>query len=149
VESDPTVALDGSTVMVTWADSRNGVKDLSYRRSLTGAASFEGLTFLVKAPTDDSEPNLRISGTDAVLAWVDERSGNQSISFRRSGDTGATWGATSRLVGAATDEFDPGCALQGGLAVCGWTDMRTGAPIPNVRNSIDGGLNWTPRQELD
>lgn len=149
VESDPTVALDGSTVMVTWADARNGVKDLSYRRSLTSAASFEGLTFLVKAPTDDSEPNLRISGTDAVLAWVDERNGNQSISFRRSGDTGATWGATSRLVGAPTDEFDPGCALQGGLAVCGWTDMRTGEPIPNVRNSLDGGQTWTPRQELD
>jgi len=149
VESDPTIGLDGSTVMVTWADSRNGVQDLAYRRSLTSAASFEGLTFLVKAPTDDSEPNLRISGDDAVLAWVDQRGGNQSISFRRSGDSGATWGATSRLVGAPTDEFDPGCALESSLAVCGWTDMRTGDAIPNTRNSLDGGQSWSPRQELD
>jgi hypothetical protein len=149
VESDPTLALDGSTVMVAWADSRNGVQDLAFRRSLDGATSFAGLTFLVRAATDDSEPSLRISGVDGILAWVDERSGNQSISFRRSGDTGASWSPTSRLVGAPTDEFDPGCDLDGSLAVCGWTDMRTGDPIPNVRNSLDSGQNWLPRQELD
>ena len=119
------------------------------RRSLTSASSFENLTFLVRAPTDDSEPVIRISGTDGILVWVDERSGNQSISFRHSSDTGANWSDNARLVGAPTDEFDPGCDLDGGLAVCGWTDTRTGDPIPNVVNSLDGGQNWTPRQELD
>jgi hypothetical protein len=27
--------------------------------------------------------------------------------------------------------------------------MRTGDPVPNVRNSLDGGQTWTARQELD
>jgi hypothetical protein len=149
LESDLSLALDGTTLLVAWNDPRWGNADLAYRRSTDAGGTFSGLSFLVRAPSDDTQPVVRVSGSDGLLAWVDERSGNRSISFRRSGDGGATWGATARLVSAPTDEFDPGCDLEVGLAVCGWTDERTGLPVPNKRDSLNGGLTWSARQELD
>ena len=151
LESDPTVALDTSTntALVGWVDTRTGNQELAARRSSDGGASFAGLTFLVRASTDDSEPVLRVSGNDAVLSWVDLRSGNNNISYRHSGDGGATWAATARLVSASTDEFSPACDLLDGLAICGWQDTRTGVAVPMARDSLTGGASWLTLRALD
>jgi hypothetical protein len=149
VEKDPTLAVDGTTMMIAWSDLRFGNEDLAYRRSTDSGANFAGLTFLVRAPSDDSEPSIGSSGLEGLLTWVDERSGNKNISFRHSGDGGATFGATARLVAAATDEFGPACDLEGSLAVCAWVDTRTGQPKPHTRESQNGGMTWLPRFELD
>jgi hypothetical protein len=148
-DKEPVVSVNGDEMMIAWVDTRSGNDDLAYRRSINAGVSFAGLTFLVKAPTDDSELVIVASGTDGLLVWVDERSGNRNISYRRSDDGGQSFLSTVRLVSADTDDFAPACALEGGLAVCGWTDTRTGEPVPNVRNSVDGGQTWLPRQELD
>ena len=148
-ESDPTLAMDGNTVMVAWSDSRFGVQDLAYRRSTNSASSFAGLTFLVRAPSADSEPVMRLSESDALLVWVDRRSGNQNISYRRSGDLGVSWGSTKRLVAAPTDEFGPACDLSFGRAACALLDTRTGMPAPMARESTDGCLTWGALKQLD
>jgi hypothetical protein len=151
LESFPTTALDGATgtVLVGWMDNRNGVHDLAARRSTNHGASFAGLTFMVKAPTDDSQPVARVSGTSALLTWVDTRNVNRSISYRRSGDAGLTWGATARLVSASTDEYEPACDLLGALGACAWSDTRTGEPLPKVRQTLDGGALWGALFDLD
>jgi len=149
VEKSPTQVVDGTTMMIAWSDLRSGNQDLAYRRSTDSGVSFGGLTFLVKAPTDDSQPSIGSSGLDGVLTWVDERDGNKSISFRRSGDGGATFGATARLVAAGTDEYSPACDLANSLAVCAWADTRSGSPKPHVRESMNGGVSWLTRFELD
>ena len=55
----------------------------------------------------------------------------------------------ARLVAAPTTEFDPFCDSDGKVAVCVWTDTRTGEPLPHGRESVDGGQSWGPRFELD
>lgn len=151
LESDPTLALDTSTntAMVGWVDTRTGNQELAVRRSGDGGASFAGLTFLVRASSDDSEPVLRVSGDDAVLSWVDRRSGNRNISYRHSSDGGVSWAGTARLVAASTDEFSPACDLLDGLAVCGWQDTRTGVALPMARDSLTGGASWLTLMPLD
>jgi hypothetical protein len=149
VEKSPTVAVDGMIMMIGWSDLRNGNQDLAYRRSSDSGASFAGLTFLVKAPTDDSQPFIGAGDLNGVLAWVDERDGNKNISYRRSSDGGASFGATSRLVAAGTDEYSPVCDVWTSLATCAWADTRDGGPKPHVRESNSGGIVWDPRFELD
>ena len=149
VEKAPTLAVDGTTMMIAWSDLRFGNEDLAYRRSTNSGVNFAGLTFLAKAPSDDSEPSIGSSGLDGLLTWVDERSGNKNISFRHSGDGGASFGATARLVAAPTDEFGPACDLETSLAACVWVDTRTGQSKPHVRESMDGGATWLLRFELD
>jgi hypothetical protein len=148
-EKDPTLVVDGTTMMIAWVDTRFGNEDLAYRRSTTSGASFAGLTFLVKAPTDDSEPSIASSGLDGILTWVDERSGNKNISFRRSGDGGASFGSTARLVAAPTDEFGPVCDLVSPNAACIWNDTRSGDAKPHARDSTNGGGTFGIRFELD
>jgi hypothetical protein len=151
LESSPTATVDGTTgtVLVGWMDNRDGPQDLAARRSTNHGASFAGLTFMVRAPTDDVQPNLRVSGQAALLTWVDTRNVNQSISYRRSGDAGLSFGATARLVSAPTDEFEPACDLLGDLGACAWSDSRTGAPLPKARQSVDGGAVWQALFDLD
>lgn len=169
VEKDPTLVMDGTTMMIAWSDLRFGNQDLAYRRSTNSGVTFDGLTFLVKAPTDDSEPVISvIDGLGGLLTWVDERSGNKNISFRRSNDGGSSFGAAARLVNAPTDEFAPACDLKFGplnpgadgipnsgdetfaeLAACVWVDTRSGEPKPHARHSLDGGMTWLSRFEID
>ena len=49
VEKDPTLVVNGATMMIAWADQRFGNEDLAYRRSIDSGVSFAGLTFLVRA----------------------------------------------------------------------------------------------------
>jgi hypothetical protein len=86
---------------------------------------------------------------DTLLAWVDERNGDKSISFRYSSDGGASFGATSRLVSAATDEYGPVCDLDTSLGVCAWSDTRDGTPKPHARETMNGGAGWLTRFEVD
>ena len=136
-------------MMIAWADQRFGNEDLAYRRSIDSGVSFAGLTFLVRAPSDDSQPTIGSDGSNGLLTWVDERSGNKSISFRHSGDGGASFGATARLVSAPTDEYGPACDVEGTSAACVWMDTRTGDPEPHARESLNGGLTWLTRFEVD
>jgi hypothetical protein len=147
-DTDPTVAVDGTTAMVGWVNRKHGNEDLSYRRSTTSGATFASLKFLVRASTPDLSPVLRVSGNDALLVWIDSRSDNQNVSFLHSGDGGNSFGSTARLVAATTDEYNPACSLVGGEATCVWSDYRNQLADPMKRDSTDGGITWGPRQEL-
>ncbi|MFQ5745344.1 MAG: hypothetical protein ACE5HV_17450, partial [Acidobacteriota bacterium] len=61
----------------------------------------------------------------------------------RSTDGGASYGALKFLVSAPTDELAPACDLSGTLAVCIWSDTRSGEPLPTARESLDAGLTWS------
>jgi hypothetical protein len=148
-ESHPTVAVDGMNVLVGWVDERFGNQDLAFRRSTDGGASFARLTFLVKAPTDDAQIVMDLSGENGVLAWVDRRSANRNISFRHSSDAGLNWGSTARLVSAPSGEALPACALAAGVATCAWDDTREREPLAHARESVSGGAAWGTRFELD
>jgi len=148
-ESDPTIALDGSTVLIGWSDDRFGVSDLAFRRSTDTGGSFASLTFLVRAPTNDSSPVMRLSGSNALAVWVDLRSGNQNVSYRHSGDGGISWDTATRLVSASTDEVEPACDLLGDLAVCTWSDGRVTPSVLKGRESVVGGSAWLPLRDLD
>jgi hypothetical protein len=151
LESSPTTAVDGSTgtVLMGWMDGRNGVEDLAARRSEDHGATFQGLTFMVRAATDDLQPDLSISGDTALLTWVDTRSANRNISYRLSSNAGVNWGSTARLVSAPTDEFEPACDLLGMLGACAWSDTRTGAPLPMARQTVSSGNPWEALFDLD
>jgi len=149
IESEPSVALDGATMLVGWTDRRWGNDDPAFRRSVDAGANFGPRKFLLRASTDDSQLILRVDGLNGLLSWVDNRSGNRNVSYRHSADGGATWGSALRLVAASTDESQPACDLSGDLASCVWTDTRSGDPSPHARDSIDGGASWLARFELD
>jgi len=147
-DTGPTVAVDGTIAMVGWVNRKKGNEDISYRRSMTSGTSFLNLKFLVTASTPDLTPVLRVSGNDALLVWIDSRSGNQNVSVRHSADGGTSFGSTTRLVAAPTDEYGPACSLVGGEATCVWSDYRNQWADPMKRDSTDGGQTWGPRQDL-
>ena len=148
-ESSPSVALDGSLALVGWVDDRSGSSDLAFRRSQDAGSSFADLEFLVRAPSDDTGISMRLGGTDALVSWVDRKSGNQDVSVRHSQDGGVTWGVATRLVSAPSDESLPTCDVTAGLASCSWIDSRTGELSPHARESLDAGQTWQPRFRLD
>ena len=134
--------MDGINVLIGWNDERRFVDNVFFRRSVDAGASFQTLTRLTGSPFDDSAPVFGLSGSNAVLGWLDNRDGDINISFRRSDNSGMTWSAAGRIVRAPTDDPDVHCALMGSNVACAWTDLRTGASRLRARFSIDGGQTW-------
>jgi hypothetical protein len=147
-ESRPSVSSSGASRLVAWEDVRQGSKDIALRRSSDGGASFGTVTFLARASSADTHPVLSADDADAVLAWLDRRSGNVNVSQRHSGDEGATWDPVSRLVNTPSDEQSLACSLRALRAACVWVDTSSGRPVAMARESDDGGRTWAPRRIL-
>jgi hypothetical protein len=144
-ESHPSAVLDGSVALVGWVDRRAGNADLALRRSSDGGGGFDALNFLARSPGEDTDSAIRLDGADALVSWVDRRSGDQNISLRRSSNAGVGWEPVTRLVSAPTDEASPECDVNAGVAACVWADARSGVLVPYARHSLDSGKTWQPR----
>jgi len=148
-ELSPSVALEGSLALVGWVDNRTGNSDLAFRRSTDAGSSFTEMSFLVRAPSEDTGISMRLGGMDALVSWVDRKQGNQDVSVRHSLDGGATWGMATRLVSSPSDESLPTCDVSVNLASCSWIDARTSELSLHARESADGGETWLRRFALD
>lgn len=145
--SSPSVAISGSTVLVTWTDRRTGNYGVCARRSSDGGLTWSA-EFLVDQDAGSGnqvDPTVAASGSTFVVAWSDDRDGDFDLYVRRSADGGVTWFPEVRI------DQDPGTGTQGtpDVAVSGsnvvvvWSDDRGGGTGLYARRSSDGGATWS------
>jgi hypothetical protein len=108
-EAQPTLAMSGGVAVAVWEDHRNGNIDLASRRSNDGGASWSPLTFLVRSPLDDKDPVVDLDGSEALMAWVDERLSCEGKYRREGPDAGGGRNDDDyRLVGSEVRERGSG-----------------------------------------
>jgi hypothetical protein len=148
----PTVASDGSGgAIVTWQDYRNGTNDIYAGRvnaSGTAVWTADGVALCVAADAQTS-PQLKADGSGgAVVAWRDNRSGNNDIYAQRVNASGEIqWAVDGVAVCAAANmQYAPQLIPNGsGGAFVTWQDYR-GGTYPDVyaqELSASGGAQWT------
>jgi hypothetical protein len=77
---NPTVAWGGSTWLVTWADGRNGGRDVYGTTVSPSGVVGPAAGFPISIATGDQQsPAVAFDGTNFVVAWNDGRNGNQDI----------------------------------------------------------------------
>ena len=145
----PRVAAAGDHVYVAWEDTRGGLSQVRFNRSLDAGAQWLAEDVrLDRGTTDGSSFEVRLAaqGDRIWVVWEDDRDGEPDIYLNRSSDAGTTWLAQAiRLdtdVAGATGSFRPRIASDGDRVIVVWEDDRGGDLDVRANVSADGGSTW-------
>jgi hypothetical protein len=86
--------------------------------------------------------SIALSGNNIYVAWWDNKTGNNEISFARSTDNGKTFDKTINLSNAKGASADSQIATQGYNVYVSWWDNQTGSWNVFSRASTDGGKTF-------
>ena len=137
----PSMAASGSSVHVVWMDNRDGQTEIYTRRSTDAGATWGAETRLSALPFNSWVPSIAASGQNVYAAWVDLRDGNEEEYFRRSADSGATWGPETRLTHDGADSWAPSIAASADTVHVVWFDRRdAGVSHFDVEEKVDEAL---------
>lgn len=136
IHDHPAIAVDRrGTVHVAWADRQRQEPDtdIRYTRSPAGGRRFAASTRIDAggAAANQWHPALAVAGDDVLIAWQDNRLGDNDIFFARSRDRGVTFEADQRLDDSGADPSEqtrPDVAIDAvtGTAYAVWEDERAG-----------------------
>jgi hypothetical protein len=138
----PTVSISGLVVHVLWWDYRDGNGEIYYKRSTDAGVSWGADTRLTNNIAESSYPSVAVSGTLVHVVWEDIRDGNLEIYYKRSQDTGVSWGADTRLTNNTSNSEYPSVAVSGSFVHVMWRDLRDGNYEIYYKRSTNGGVSW-------
>jgi hypothetical protein len=138
----PSVVVSGSVVHVVWYDTRDGNKEIYYKRSTNAGVSWLEDTRLTNNASTSDLPSVAISGSVVHVVWEDFRDGNFEIYYKRSTDGGVSWGADLRLTNNTGWSEYPSIAVSGQLVHVVWEDDRDGNYEIYYKGSTDTGVSW-------
>jgi hypothetical protein len=156
---DLSLASSGTNVYATY-NTFTGTRQrhVFVVRSTDSGATW-GLPIQLSTPTGTSfvaaEPRIAAAGTNVYVVWRDNRSGSLDVYARSSTDSGATFGAETRLdlgtAAGSSSSFSPAIAASGTSAWAVWIDDRDAGSfdIWMNRTSNSGGTWLAGAVQLD
>lgn len=146
----PSMAISGSLVHVVWYDFRNGNNEIYYTRYIAGQMNMLSDIRLTNDSADSYYPSIAGSDSLVHVVWMDFRDGNYEIYYKRSHNSGASWGSDIRLTNNTAGSSFPSVAVSGSNVHVVWFDGRDGIPNNEIyyKHSTDGGINWEPDTRL-
>lgn len=143
----PAVSAAGSNVYVTWHDYRDGNKEIYFKRSADGGASWGPDVRLTNQFADSENPVVSSQGNNVFIAWMDTRDFNKEIYFKISTDAGLNWQSDLRLTdNSAVSEY-PRIAVGSSSIHVIWEDSRDGNKEIYYKTSFDG-TTWASDYRL-
>lgn len=146
----PAIAPDGAGgAIVTWWDSRSGNYDIYAQRiNASGAVLWaaNGVVICNAVNTQQYPVIVSDGAAGAIVAWQDNRSGDNDIYVQRVNASGAVqWTANGVPIGSAiNDQSSPALVADGaGGAIVTWQDSRSGNyDIYAERINGTGSILW-------
>jgi hypothetical protein len=144
----PSVAVSASFVHIVFNQYLNGYSQICYKRSTDGGTSWGADTWLTNNSPGTFSPSVAVNGTLVQVAWSDSRDGNFEIYHKRSTDSGANWGADTRLTNTTATSYMPTVAIAASLVQVVWQEYINGKWQLNHIRSTDGGTSWGTISQL-
>ena len=138
----PAVALGDSLVHVVWYDFRDTNWEIYYKRSTDAGATWGGETRLTTDAATSWTPSVAAAGAKVHVVWQDSRDGNREVYYKRSTDSGATWGSDVRLTASLDSSWAPSVTSSGSNVHIVWWDRRDGNREIYYKRSTDEGTTW-------
>ncbi len=85
---------------------------------------------------------IAASGNNIHVTWMDLRTGNLEIFYKRSTDGGTSWGVDIRMTNNTVDSDYPAISSSGQLVHIVWQDRRDTNIEIYYKRSADGGATW-------
>lgn len=136
----PSVAVTGAVVHVVWMDYRDGNSEIYYKCSTDGGTSWGPETRLTNDPNGSWQPSVYVSGTNVQVAWVDRRDVNWEVYYKRSTNSGASWGADTRLTNDPSDSWGASISVADPVVHVVWHDWRDGNTEIYYKRNPTGNL---------
>jgi len=146
----PYLVADGAGgAIITWGDGRSGSGDI-YAQMIDASGtpqwSANGVAICTGSGTQQSPQLVSDGAGGAIIAWMDNRSGNEDIYAQRVDASGTVqWTANGVAICTATgDQTYPQVATDGdGGAIITWDDKRSGeGDIYAQRVNATGTVQW-------
>jgi hypothetical protein len=164
------VAWNGSSFLVTWADTRSGSSDIYGTKVRTdGTVVDPGGRPISTAAGDQTWPAVRALGSTWLVAWQDGRSGGSAdVYATRVGSAGTVLNPSGIAIAtAARDQLRPAVAAGDTTWYVTWADRRnaptsgtdvyatrvssTGKPVSTAGTAVSraAGDQWSPAVAWD
>jgi len=142
------IAVSGNTLFIVWSDLRDGNQEVYFKRSIDNGLSWGNDVRLTNNPFRSWYPSLAVSNQFVHIVWEDSRDGNQEIYYKRSTDSGITWGPDIRVTNSPVYSFTPSIAVSGQDVHIVWHNNRVGNNEIYYKRSTDGGVSWDAETRL-
>jgi hypothetical protein len=142
------IAVVESTLHVCWCDDRDSAWAVYYRRSSDCGESWGPEARLSDLWGHGANPFVAAAGQHVYAVWPDNRDGNGEIYFKRSDNSGSSWGPDTRLTFDSASSGFPELCASGSNVHAVWMDDRDGNSEIYYKNSSDHGASWGPDVRL-
>jgi hypothetical protein len=145
ISSLPGILVQGANAHVLWFDTRDGANnfEIYYKRSTDAGATWGPDTRLTYDDAFSWYQSIAATGSDLHVVWRESRAGNYDVFYKRSGDSGLTWGADTNLSQAPGSSETPCITASGSLLHVLWFDNRDGGAYEIYhKRSTDRGTSW-------
>jgi len=123
----PTLAVSGSIVHILWADNRNGVDNIYYKRSTNGGVNWGTDTKLTsKKNSLETYPSVAVNGSVLHLVYYGYPKNNYEILYKTSVNGGVSWGSAVQLTNNPSASSVPSVAVSGSSVHVIFRDWRDG-----------------------
>ncbi len=144
----PAIRVSGNLVLVAWSDNRDGNFEIYFKRSEDGGGTWSPDARLTSNSSASDYPSITASGNTAIIVWQDLRDNNYEIYFKRSSNSGLSWGPDQRLSNNPAFSQYPSVTISGSKVNAAWEDNRDGNREIYNCYSGDGGLTWSGENRL-
>lgn len=103
---------------------------------------------LTRTAGESAAPTVALSGQNIHVVWQDDTSGNREIHYRRSSNSGESWGRVARLTNNIGGSYAPSIAVSRDNIHVVWFDETPGNREIYYMRSSDNGATWGGRRRF-
>ncbi|RKX68878.1 hypothetical protein DRP53_09805 [candidate division WOR-3 bacterium] len=142
------IAISGAYLHLVWRDTRDGNREIYYKRSSDNGLTWSNDVRLTNDPGISGLPSITAEDSMVYLVWQDDREGNFEIFFKYSTNWGEDWSDDIRLTNDPGVSAYPTIAVQDSLLHLAWHDNRDGNAEIYYKRSTNWGISWSPDTRL-
>ena len=149
------IAAQGSDVYVVWHELRHAAEhpaneEIYYLHSPDNGVTWDSEVRLTYDTLHSWHPRIAVRDENIHVVWADYRTSSWQVWYKRSTDSGVSWGADTRLSNGSGIIEVPEVAVAGEKVHVVWQDSRHGNNNHEIyyARSTDNGATWGPETRL-
>ncbi len=141
----PEIIAYENNVHLVWEDTRDGNREIYYKKSIDGGTNWGNDIRLTSTSNDSLYPDIAVDGNKIHIAWAETDNGTEEVFYIKSIDNGMNWKNKINLSIKNNSIFDPLIKVYNGFIHFVWEESGD----IYYKKSFDDGGNWTDEIKIN